>query len=71
MRLCVLSRTVGAIGPGIGRLCVWNNSEIVGRPAWISDIQYALAPSLQLSDLARQFRLSFGNWLKLYLNFRH
>ena len=71
IRLCVLSRAVGAIGPGIARLCVGNNSQILGRPTWISDIQYALALSLQLPDLAREFCLPFGDWLKLYLNFRH
>ena len=71
MRLCLLSRVVGAIGPGIARLSVGNNSQVVCRPTWISDIQYALALSLQLPDLARELCLSFGDWLKLYLNFRH
>lgn len=62
---------MATIGSGIARLCVGNNSQIVGCPTWISDIQYALALGLQLPDLAREFSLSFGDWLKLNLNFRH
>jgi hypothetical protein len=71
IRLGVLSCAVSAISPGVAHLRVGGNAQIVGCPTWISDIQYALTCSLQLPHLARELRLSFGDWLKLYLNFGH
>jgi hypothetical protein len=62
---------VGTISSGIAGPGVENNSKVAGSPTWISDIQYALAVSLQLPHLARELRLSFSDWLERNLDLGH